>query len=131
MTITTVDLGPPVAYTPPVTRPHISPDEMLTGLNRLLAGWARYHRYGVSKATFNAIDSYTWSRLMRWLRNKYAGKNRLGMKELRRRFCDKGWRFAYHGVIFTGASSVSVKRYRYRGSTIPTPWTLKPATTSC
>src|SRR6187200_1362591 len=32
---------------------HISPDEMLTGLNRLLAGWARYHRYGVSKATFN------------------------------------------------------------------------------
>jgi RNA-directed DNA polymerase len=110
---------------------HISPDEMLTGLNRLLAGWARYHRYGVSKATFNAIDSYTWSRLMRWLRNKYAGKNRLGMKELRRRFCDKGWRFAYHGVIFTGASSVSVKRYRYRGSTIPTPWTLKPATTSC
>jgi RNA-directed DNA polymerase len=110
---------------------HISPDEMLTGLNRLLAGWARYHRYGVSKATFNAIDSYTWSRLMRWLRNKYAGKNRLGMKELRRRFCDKGWRFAYNGVIFTGASSVSVKRYRYRGSTIPTPWTLKPATTSC
>ena len=53
------------------------------------------------------------------------------MKELRRRFCDKGWRFAYDGVIFTGASSVSVKRYRYRGSTIPTPWTLKPATTSC
>ena len=34
-------------------------------------------------------------------------------------------------VIFTGASSVRVKRYRYRGSTIPTPWTLKPATTSC
>ena len=60
-----------------------------------------------------------------------SGKNRLGMKELRRRFCDKGWRFAYNGVIFTGASSVSVKRYRYRGSTIPTPWTLKPATTSC
>jgi RNA-directed DNA polymerase len=67
---------------------------------------------------------------MRWLRNKYAGKNRLGMKELRRRFCDKGWRFAYNGVSFTGASSVSVKRYRYRGGTIPTPWTPQPATTS-
>jgi len=109
---------------------HTSPDEMLIGLNRLLVGWARYHRYGVSKATFNAIDSYTWNRLMRWLRNKYAGKNRLGMKELRRRFCDKGWRFAYNGVAYTGASSVSVTRYRYRGSTIPTPWTPKPATTS-
>jgi RNA-directed DNA polymerase len=109
---------------------HISPDGMLTGLNRLLTGWARYHRYGASKATFNAIDSHTWSRLMRWLRNKYAGKNRLGMKELRRRFCDKGWRFAYNGISFTGASSVSVNRYRYRGSTIPTPWTPQPATTS-
>jgi hypothetical protein len=26
-------------------------------------------------------------------------------------------------AVFTGASSVAVKRYRYRGSKIPTPWT--------
>ena len=45
------------------------------------------------------------------------------MKELRRRFCDKGWRFAHNGVVFTGASSVTVTRYRYRGTNIPTPWT--------
>ena len=49
------------------------------------------------------------------------------MKTLRRRFCDQGWRFAYNGVVFTGASSVAVTRYRYRGSTIATPWTPKPA----
>ena len=49
------------------------------------------------------------------------------MTQLRRRFCDKGWRFAHKGVVFTGASSVAVIRYRYRGSTIPTPWTPKPA----
>ena len=57
---------------------------------------------------FGAIDSHAWSRLMRWIRAKYKGKNRLGMKELRRRFCDKGWRFACNGVVFTGASSVAV-----------------------
>ena len=45
------------------------------------------------------------------------------MKELRRRFCDQGWRIAYNGVVFTGASNVAVTRYRYRGNTIPTPWT--------
>jgi RNA-directed DNA polymerase len=28
--------------------------------------------------------------------------------------------------VFTGASSVIVKRYRYRGSNIPTPWTPEP-----
>jgi RNA-directed DNA polymerase len=58
---------------------------------------------------------------------KYAGKTELSMKELRRRFCDQGWRFAHNGVVFTGASSVAVTRYRYRGSTIPTPWISKPA----
>ena len=50
-----------------------------------------------------------------------------GMKELRRRFCDQGWRFACNGVVFTGAASVAVTRYRYRGNTIATPWTPKPA----
>ena len=64
---------------------------------------------------------------MRWTRAKYAGKHRLGMNELRRRFCDQEWRFACNGVVFTGASSVAIKRYRYRGSNIPTPWTPEPA----
>ena len=31
-------------------------------------------------------------------------------------------RFGCNGVVFTGASSVAVTLYRYRGSTIPTPW---------
>ena len=59
----------------------------------------------MSKAVFSAIDSFTWLRLMRWIRRKYEGKHRLGMKDLRRRFCDKGWRFACNGVVFTGAGS--------------------------
>ena len=91
-------------------------DELITNLNQTLAGWARYFRHGVSKGVFNAIDSHAWGRLMRWIRAKYAGKHRLGMRELRRRFCDIGWRFAHNGVAFTGASSVTVTRYRYRGS---------------
>ena len=107
---------------------HQDLDELLLGLNRLLAGWANYFRYGVSKAVFSAVDYHTWGRLMRWIRAKYAGKHRLGMQELRRRFCDKGWRFAHNGVIFTGASNVTVKRYSYRGSSIPTPWTPKRTT---
>jgi RNA-directed DNA polymerase len=45
-------------------------DELIASLNRMLGGWARYHRYGVSKAIFNAVDSHTWRRLMRWIRAK-------------------------------------------------------------
>ena len=106
---------------------HQDLDELIRSLNRSLAGWANYFRHGVSKAVFSAVDSHAWLRLMRWIRRKYEGKHRLGMKELRNRFCDKGWRFAWNGVVFTGASSVAVTRYRYRGSTIPTPWTPTPA----
>jgi len=101
---------------------HIDLDELILSLNRSLAGWANYFRHGVSKATFSAVDYFVWGRLMRWIRAKYAGKTGLSMKELRRRFCDRGWRIAYNGVVFTGASNVAVTRYRYRGNTIPTPW---------
>ena len=106
---------------------HQDLDELILSLNRSLRGWANYFRHGVSKAVFNAVDYHAWGRLMRWIRAKYAGKrSRLGMNELRHRFCDQGWRFAYKGVVFTGASSVAITRYRYRGSNILTPWTPKP-----
>ena len=105
-------------------------DELITTLNQTLRGWANYFRHGVSKATFNAVDHHAWNRLMRWIRRKYEGRHRLTMPELRRRFCDVGWRFAYNGVVLTGASSVAITRYRYRGSNIPTPWNPTPAATS-
>jgi RNA-directed DNA polymerase len=100
-------------------------DLLLTSLNRSLRGWAIYFRHGVSKATFNAVDSHAWLRLASWIRRKHRLTSR---KQLRRRFCDQGWRIAQNGVVFTGASSVAVTRYRYRGANIPTPWT--PAATS-
>jgi RNA-directed DNA polymerase len=62
----------------------------------------------VSKDVFSAVDHHAWHRLMRWTRAKYAGKTRLGMTQLRHRFCDEGWRFVHNGVVFTGASSVTV-----------------------
>jgi len=61
----------------------------------------------------------------RWIRRKHHLTSR---KRLRRRFCVRGWRIAHNGVVFTGASSVTVTRYRYRGANFPTPWT--PTATS-
>ena len=81
----------------------------------------------MSKTTFSAVDHHAWGRLMRWTRAKHKGRTGLSLKNMRRRFCDRGWRFAHNGVVFTGASSVTVTRYRYRGSKIPTPWTPTPA----
>ena len=102
---------------------------LIQSVNRLLAGWANYFRHGVSKAAFGKVDSHAWNRIMRWLRRKYQGRGRLGMPELKRRFCLPGtWIFARNGTRLTGASAVPVTRYRYRGAQIPTPWTPQPAT---
>src|SRR5215467_11362189 len=102
---------------------HQSPEVLIQSINRTLAGWANYFRYGVSKDVFSAVDAHAWGRIMRWLRHKYS---HMGMPELRRRFCVRGtWQFAANGVRFTGAFSVPVTRYRYRGS-IPTPWAPQP-----
>jgi RNA-directed DNA polymerase len=109
---------------------HMDLEELIASMNRALAGWAAYFRYGVSKAVFSAIDAFAWGRLMRWIRAKHKGRHRPGMKQLRRRFCDQGWRFACNGVAFTGASSVAVTRYRFRGGNIPTPWTEPAAAAS-
>ena len=98
--------------------------ELITSINQTLRGWANYFRHGVSKRVFSLLDHHAWWRIVGWIRAKYS---RIGMKELRRRFCDHGWRIAHDGVVFTGASSVAVTRYRYRGSTIPTPWTPNSA----
>ena len=107
---------------------NLDPDVLIQSINRTLAGWANYHRHGVSKAVFSAIDHHAWGRIMRWLRQKYKqGNSRLGMPALRRRFCVRGtWQFAANGVRFTGASAVPVTRYRYRGSSIPAPWAPQP-----
>jgi RNA-directed DNA polymerase len=105
---------------------HLDFDVLLRQLNRSLQGWANYFRHGVSKAVFAQLDSHAWRRIRAWLRRKHGP---MSGRDLRRRFCDAGWRFAHNGVAFRGASSVTVTRYRYRGTSIATPWTLTPSAT--
>jgi RNA-directed DNA polymerase len=102
---------------------HQEPAVLIQGISQALRGWAGYHRHGVSKAVFSAVDSHAWNRITRWLRRKYQGRTGLGMPELRRRFCVPGtWKLAHNGVVFTGAATVPVTRYRYRGTRIPCPY---------
>ncbi|MFJ9368323.1 hypothetical protein ACIRRA_28400 [Nocardia sp. NPDC101769] len=37
------------------------------------------------------------------------------------------WKIAYGGYTLSGASSVAVTRYRYRGNKIHSPWATTPA----
>jgi len=100
-------------------------DELLLRLTRSLRGWATYFRHGSSSRHFQQIDYHAWKRIGAWIRRKH---HPISWGEVRRRFTGPGSRYAYNGVTFYGASSVKTVRYRRRGTKIPTPWTINPAT---
>jgi RNA-directed DNA polymerase len=88
----------------------------------MLPGWCAYFRPGVSSATFQYLSSYTWGRVMKWLRRKHR---RISWKDLRRRYCAGGWWPAGDERALFDPAKVGTTRYRYRGTVIPAPW---PAT---
>jgi RNA-directed DNA polymerase len=96
-------------------------DELLLRLNRSLRGWATYYRHGSSSRHFQTVDYHAWKRIGIWIRRKH---HPISWREIRRRYTGPGSRYVHNGVKFLGASSVKTERYRYRGTKIPTPWTI-------
>ena len=91
---------------------------VLHRLNWVLRGWANYFRHGASAKTFAYLDAFSWRRVMRWLCRKHP---RTGWRVLCRRWLP-GWRPTEGKVTLFDPGTVAIRRYRYRGAQIPSPW---------
>lgn len=94
---------------------------VLRQLNGVLRGWTNYFRHGVSKTTFAYVHQFTWLRVVGWLRRKHRRAN---WKFLRRRYLANRWWPEHEGMALFDCRAVPVTRYRYRGTRIPTPWSV-------
>lgn len=105
--------------------PFVSLERMLKHLNLVVRGWCVYFRHGVSKATFGYLGHYMWWAVTRWINNRHP---RLGWRQLRRRYSDErypAYRPAENGTVLYNPAELPVTRYRWRGYTIPTPWSIR------
>lgn len=96
--------------------------ELIAALNPVLRGWANYYRHAAAKRTLDYLGYYAWWRVERWLRKKHP---RLTWKQINRRYTSDGT-FQDKGLALFNPGSISVTRYRYRGTRIPNPWSIEP-----
>ncbi|MGW0711780.1 group II intron maturase-specific domain-containing protein [Streptomyces sp. NPDC002643] len=94
---------------------------LLHQLNPVLFGWCNYFRPGVSKVTFQYLNHYTWKRVFIWACRKHKGMRLSGF---RRVYCDGGWEPVTESGKLLQPGRMSTTRYRFRGYSIPTPWTV-------
>ena len=92
---------------------------LLQRINPVLRGWANYFRHGVSARTFDYLNSWSWWRVVNWLRHKHR---RASWKWLRRHHLP-GWRPTDGEISMFNPTTIPITRYRYRGARIPSPWT--------
>jgi RNA-directed DNA polymerase len=102
--------------------PYVSLEQLLRQLNIVVRGWCNYFRHGVSSATYRYVYLYMSTNVARWLR---AHHPKLGWRRIQRRFLTgyPAHRPEENGIVLYNPQEIVIERYRWRGYTIPTPWT--------
>jgi RNA-directed DNA polymerase len=99
---------------------------VLTGLNLVMHGWANHFKHEIAKNVFAMLDNFAWWRVVRMLRVRHHWR----WRDVRARFTTPNGRWlpiSKGETQLQPIAAIPVKRYRYRGSRIPNPWTLQPA----
>ncbi|MET8757444.1 hypothetical protein, partial [Lentzea sp. NPDC004782] len=72
--------------------------------------------------TYRYLYLYMWQRVVRWLRARHP---KLGWHKIKRRFLTghPASRPVENGIVLYNPQDIVIERYRWRGYTIPAPWT--------
>jgi RNA-directed DNA polymerase len=103
---------------------NMSAARLFTRLAQITRGWALYFRHGSSNAAYQDLQHYQWWRVWQWLRHKHPHRSAKWI--IQRYYPDHGWLPAHDGVRLWRPATMTIVRYRYRGTKIPTPWTQQP-----
>lgn len=98
------------------------PGATLDRINQILRDWTAYFRHAIAQHTFDHLENFVWWRLVNWQRIRH----RWNWTDVRRWRTDPTGRWhpiSADGITLFNPAAVPIRRYRYRGNTIPTPWT--------
>jgi RNA-directed DNA polymerase len=95
----------------------------LTRLNQVQRGWANYFKHAVAKHTLSRLGAFTWHRVA----NLVMHRHRMSRAAFRRLFhTPQGWKpILLDGIQLFDIATVTVSRYRWRGTKIPSPWPVQ------
>jgi len=96
---------------------------VLVRLNQIMHGWANYFRCAVAKHTFKNLENFAWRRVIQMMMERHHWT----WKDVRRRLTTPTgqWRRpSADGIELFDIATVTIRRYRYRGNTIPNPWSM-------
>ena len=99
------------------------PGTVLIRLSQIMRGWANYFKHAVCKNALDALENFAWRRVIRW----WMALHRWKWNDVRRHLTDHTGRWhrpSADGIELFNIAPVPVTRYRYRGSKIPSPWTV-------
>jgi RNA-directed DNA polymerase len=97
--------------------------QTLTRLNQVQRGWANYFKHAVAKHTLSRLRAFTWQRVASLVMHRH----RMSRAAFRRLFhTPQGWKpILLDGIQLFDIATVTVSRYRWRGTQIPPPWPVQ------
>ena len=98
------------------------PSDVLIRLNQIMRGWSNYFKHAVCKHIMDTLETFVWRRVVHWWKKLHRWRWK-DIADTSPTTPVGGSRPSADGLELFNLAKVPITRYRYRGNTIPNPWT--------